>query len=295
MRKNTPNKIAALCLSLTLLMAGGVSGAVSAGAADGEPDITITYDGSTRIQSSPADDFFGDAGKNLMPGSSFTKSMDIVNQSNDTLLVYLRAEVGEEVYAEYLQTHPEEALSEAAYAEQLIKELTLTITALDRQGNPVEVYYQGPASGDPQHQHPTSDSAGLTARYPNTEHGIVIGRLSDNAVASLTFEVGVPLSLGNEYQDTMSVVKWVLICDATPPEEIPDESTPLTPPPSSGENIDDEDVPLIDGPKTGVDSSASHLVAITVVAGAALLLFLLLLLKKREDKKKASATQSPSV
>ncbi len=57
MRKNTPNKIAALCLSLTLLMAGGVSGAVSAGAADGEPDITITYDGSTRIQSSPADDF----------------------------------------------------------------------------------------------------------------------------------------------------------------------------------------------------------------------------------------------
>ncbi len=82
-----------------------------------------------------------------MPGSSFTKSMDIVNQSNDTLLVYLRAEVGEEVYAEYLQTHPEEALSEAAYAEQLIKELTLTITALDRQGNPVEVYYQGPASG----------------------------------------------------------------------------------------------------------------------------------------------------
>ena len=97
MRKNTPNKIAALCLSLTLLMAGGVSGAVSAGAADGEPDITITYDGSTRIQSSPADDFFGDAGKNLMPGSSFTKSMDIVNQSNDTLLVYLRAEVGEEV------------------------------------------------------------------------------------------------------------------------------------------------------------------------------------------------------
>lgn len=35
MRKNTPNKIAALCLSLTLLMAGGVSGAVSAGAADG--------------------------------------------------------------------------------------------------------------------------------------------------------------------------------------------------------------------------------------------------------------------
>ena len=168
MRKNTPNKRAALCLSLTLLMAGGVSGAVSAGAADGEPDITITYDGSTRIQSSPADDFFGDAGKNLMPGSSFTKSMDIVNQSNDTLLVYLRAEVGEEVYAEYLQTHPEEALSEAAYAEQLIKELTLTITALDRQGNPVEVYYQGPASGDPQHQHPTTDSAGLTARYPNT-------------------------------------------------------------------------------------------------------------------------------
>ena len=45
-------------------------------------------------------------------------------------------------------------------------------------------------------------------------------------MASLTFEVGVPLSLGNEYQDTMSVVKWVLICDATPPEEIPDESTP---------------------------------------------------------------------
>ena len=69
----------------------------------------------------------------------------------------------------------------------------------------------------------------------------------------------------------------------------------MTPPPSSGENIDDEDVPLIDGPKTGVDSSASHMVAIAVVAGAALLLFLLLLLKKREDKKKASATQSPSV
>ena len=59
---------------------------------------------------------------------------------------------------------------------------------------------------------------------------------------------------------------------------------PLTPPPSSGENIDDEDVPLIDGPKTGVDSSASHMVAIAVVAGAALLLFLLLLLKKRKIK-----------
>lgn len=295
MRKNTPNKIAALCLSLTLLMAGGVSGAVTAGAAGEEPDITITYDGSTRIQSNPADDFFGDAGKNLMPGSSFTKSMDIVNQSHDTLLVYLRAEVGDEVYAEYVQAHPEDALPESAYAAQLIKELTLTITALDRQGNPVEVYYQGPASGDPQHQHPTSDAAGLTARYPNTEHGIVIGRLSENAVASLTFEVGVPTSLGNEYQDAMSVVKWILVCDATPPEEIPDESTPLTPPTSSGETIDEEDVPLIDGPKTGVDSSASHVVAIVAVAGAALLLLLLVLLKKREDRKKASAEQTPSV
>lgn len=52
----------------------------------------------------------------------------------------------------------------------------MTITALDRQGNPLEVYYKGPASGDPQHKDHSATTPGLTARYPNTEHGIVIGR-----------------------------------------------------------------------------------------------------------------------
>ena len=284
MKKKTPQRAAVFFLSLSLLAGGFMASAEVRPA-----DITITYDGSRTIQTSE-NDFFGEAGKNLMPGSSFTKEMDIVNDSEDDIVVYLKAEIGEDVYAKYLEEHPDAPEIEGkTYAEQLIKELPMTITALDRQGNPVEVYYKGPASGDPQHKDTVTDNPGLIARYPNTEHGIVIGRLSYGATANLTFQVQVPTSLGNEYQDTFSLVKWILVCDATPPEDIPDETTPLTPPSSGDEEIPD-DPPPIDGPQTG-DSSFPAMAALLIAAASAVIMvfFFLLLVKSRKEKEKETA------
>lgn len=291
------HKAAAFLLSAVLLAGCGFAGAFAASAAEEAPDITITYDGSKQVLSTPADDFFGDAGKDLMPGDRFGKRMQIVNDSNDALLVYLLAEVGDEVYAAYRQEHPEADADSLAYSEQLIKELTMTITALDPQGNPQQVYYQGPASGDPQHTDAAATQAGLTARYPNTEHGIVIGKLSHGAAASLTFDIEVPVSLGNEYQNALSMVRWRLVCDATPPEDIPDETVPLTPtgsrpadptattPPTKAtrpvEIIDDPDVPLIDGPKTGDDVTPIVTAAVAAAAAVTLLILLVVLGKRR--------------
>ena len=282
MKKKTPQRAAVFFLSLSLL-AGGLTASAEVRPAD----ITITYDGSRTIQTSE-NDFFGEAGKNLMPGSSFTKEMDIVNDSEDDIVVYLKAEIGEDVYAEYLAEHPDAPeIDGKTYAEQLIKELPMTITALNRQGNPLEVYYKGPASGDPQHKDHSATTPGLTARYPNTEHGIVIGRLSYGATANLTFQVQVPTSLGNEYQDTFSMVKWILVCDATPPEDIPDETTPLGPPTSEDEEIPDEPPP-IDGPETGDSAFPAIMATIIAAASAAVLvLFFLLLVKTRKEKEKA--------
>ena len=70
MKKKTPQKAAVFFLSLSLLAGGFMASAEVRPA-----DITITYDGSRTIQTSE-NDFFGEAGKNLMPGSSFTKEMD---------------------------------------------------------------------------------------------------------------------------------------------------------------------------------------------------------------------------
>ena len=110
---------------------------------------------------------------------------------------------------------------------------------------------------------------------------------SYGATANLTFQVQVPTSLGNEYQDTFSMVKWILVCDATPPEDIPDETTPLGPPTSEDEEIPDEPPP-IDGPETG-DSTFPAVMAtiIAAVSAAVLVLFFLLLVKTRKEKEKA--------
>lgn len=302
MKKKKSQKAAVFFISLSLL-ACSVAGGMTASAAEVRPaDVTIKYDGSHKIQTSE-DDFFGAAGKNLMPGSSFTREMDIVNDSEDDIVVYLKAEIGEDVYAEYVAKHPDAPESALTYAEQLIKEMPMSITALDRNGDPMEVYYKGPASGDPQHQDINAANPGLTARYPNTEHGIVIGRLSYGAIANLTFQVQVPTTLGNEYQDTISMVKWILVCDATPPEDIPDESIPLTPtvptspngdPSSSSdeEEIPDVDPPYIDGPVTGDNRNPASMAVIMAVVSAVLVLCLLLLLviKRQKDKDKKEQT-----
>lgn len=304
MKKKKSQKAAVFFISLSLL-ACSVAGGMTASAAEVRPaDVTVTYDGSRRIQTSE-DDFFGAAGKNLMPGSSFSREMDIVNNSEDDIVVYLKAEIGEDVYAQYLAAHPDAPESALTYAEQLIKEMPMSITALDRNGEPMEVYYKGPASGDPLHKDVNAANPGLTARYPNTEHGIVIGRLSYGAIANLTFQVQVPTTLGNEYQDTISMVKWILVCDATPPEEIPDESIPLTPTiptspagdpssPPDEEEIPDIDPPYIDGPQTGDDRNPASVAVIIAVASAVLVLCLLILLivKKQKDKDK---TDQPAV
>ena len=262
MKKRTVHRMTAFFLSIALLLGCGMTGVISVSAA---ADNTITFDGSKALQIS-SDNFFGDAGKGLMPGSSFVRTVDIRNQSEDSIIVYLRTEIGDEVYADYVEKHPQAAeLSSKAYVEQLIKELTITITALDRQGNPVEVYYQGPASGDPQHKDPSDPSAGTTDREPNSPHGIVIGRLSERGVANLTFKVEVPLSLGNEYQDTMSLVRWHLVCSF-------DEGEIIIP-----------DPPPLDGPETGGDDTMKF-VAIGVGAAAVVCLVLLLLAKKKKDK-----------
>lgn len=302
MRNRFMRKAAVLLLSAVLLAGCGFAGVFSASAVGETPDITITYNGSKQILSTPADDFFGAEGKDLMPGDRFTKRMEIANDSNDALLVYLLAEVGDDVYAAYRQDHPDAQADGVTYVEQLIKELTMTITALDRDGKPQEVYYQGPASGDPQHADAAATKAGLTARYPNTEHGIVIGKLSHGAVASLSFDVEVPTSLGNAYQNALSMVRWRLVCDATPPEVIPDETVPLTPtgsrpadPTGTGttvtrpvEIIEDPDVPLIDGPKTG-ESFAPVLTAVLAAGAAVTLLILVLLIGKRQKRAKETS------
>ena len=99
----------------------------------------------------------------------------------------------------------------------------------------------------------------------------------------------MPTSLGNEYQDTFSLVKWILVCDATPPEDIPDETTPLTPPSSGDEEIPD-DPPPIDGPQTG-DSSFPAMAALLIAAASAVIMvfFFLLLVKSRKEKEKETA------
>ena len=120
MKKKKSQKAAVFFISLSLL-ACSVAGGMTASAAEVRPaDVTVTYDGSRRIQTSE-DDFFGAAGKNLMPGSSFSREMDIVNNSEDDIVVYLKAEIGEDVYAQYLAAHPDAPESALTYAEQLIK------------------------------------------------------------------------------------------------------------------------------------------------------------------------------
>ena len=82
----------------------------------------------------------------------------------------------------------------------------------------------------------------------------------------------MPTRLGNEYPDTFSLVKWILVCDATPSEEIPD------------------DPPPIDGPDTG-DSIFPAMMALLIAAASAVIMvfFFLLLVKSRKEKEKETA------
>lgn len=239
---------------VALLLIGCGVGTVSAA------DYTLSYNGSNTLTVS-AQDFFGSEGKNLMPGSSFSKDVDIANKGKDAIVVYLRAELDEDAYTAYALAHPD-ITDGKTYVEQLIKEMNIDLRYTDPK-HVVQPLYNGPASGDPKDVDPTSTNAGMTTRSPNGENGIMLGSLSAGAVAQLDFDVAVPTSLGNEYQNTASLVKWIFICEVS--EVIDDESNPLDPPTP----------PPIDGPQTGDNFSIWPMaVVISLLVLSSILLFL---------------------
>lgn len=212
-------------------------------AATGNPSNVSFENRSDKFIMLPGDNLFPDF-DGMMPGNIQRQEINIGNNSNETITLYLRAEPEE--------PHRFATEEERQKSDELVALLQLELKLAQPDGTS-RVIYSGPLSGN-------LDGAGEPAAG-TTMKRITLGDYEPQDQSRLEATLQVPKTLGNEYQNSVARIKWIFSCNITDEIDIPDESIPLDPippessGPSSGGEIDipDESVPLGPGPGGEID------------------------------------------
>ncbi len=166
-------------------------------------DSSVTYSSSAdKFVFLPGADLFQNF-KNVMPGDTLKQSITVKNDAANGIKVkiYLRAEAVDEKYRGFLS------------------QMKLNVAQSGQS-----ILFAAPAS----------EQSGLST-------GVCLGTFYSGADIPLTVTLGVPLEIGNEYQNGMGVINWVFTA-----EELPIEST--DPIPQTGDPTEpDIYIPLAGG------------------------------------------------
>ena len=220
MKKNRFRRIAAISLTVALLLGCSVIGVFAADSSEEvKPDRTVTYSGGIESLAKltiSQDDFFANS-KNIMPGEpGRTQTLRIENKGSERVLVWLKSEAVEELTDKQVE---------------LLNSLKMKITAHTEKGAQTLVY-DGTAAGTLVE----NGKGDLTA----SGHGLSLGWLDTRHYATLEVTISAPTSLGNDFQAMNTAVDWVFVVEGIDEEDdISDESTPLTPPESNSPTTDD--------------------------------------------------------
>lgn len=207
--KRTFSKISSLLLALIMVF----SMSVTAFAADS----TITFKGLQEgFEAQPGSEYTDtdlfDNFKDVMPGDQLTETIQIRNEAADCdyIKVYMRAVVHDEngnplTYSEAFentdgkdQANVDGQRDETvATMQDFLKQLTMRIY------NGEELIYNS-----------TPDSAGALA------DNVFLGTLSKGEALSLTVELDVPITMGNEYANRVGEVDWIFLAEGIEYEKL---------------------------------------------------------------------------
>lgn len=193
MKKNRFRRIAAISLTVALLLGFSVMGVFAADSSEeAKPDRTVTYSGGIESLAKltiSQDDFFANS-KDIMPGEpGRTQTLRIENKGSDRVLVWLKSEAVENLTGKQIE---------------LLDTLKMKITAHTEDGAQTLVF-DGPAAGTLVE----NGKGNLTAE----NRGVALGWLDTRHYATLEVTISAPTSIGNDFQAMNSMVDWVFVVE----------------------------------------------------------------------------------
>lgn len=206
---------------------------LAAGAAAEEPSITFTADRLVQLHPQGAENqnpnLFEGHMQNLMPGDQQQLTIQLNNRYSRSVVLYLRAtETDLEQFADAEQK---------AASDDLLSHLTLQVT----RRSDGAVLYDGSADGKTSHT-----QGGPVLDLGDGKTYISIGALSGGATGSLDVAVTMSTSLGNEYQNRLGKVDWILQAyySQDSGDDGDDSSSGSEKKPGGGVTILDDPIPL---------------------------------------------------
>ncbi len=252
------NRIALVSFLAAAFLACNSITAYAASAADTRTKVVYTGGGtSSSIAVENAENL--DAFKGLMPGGTTKpQNITIANKGSQNARVYFQAQPSD--------------LS----GQNVLQALQLKITFKMDDSSGEKVLYEGPASGTSgkaadsansgdKHVTDATKQIPLGFVYANSETGVISATLT------------APETMDNEYRNAQAAIKWIIQFETDSINSIPhnnngggggggggtniatesiaEDSTPQVGPSSAPEEIPNEDTPLSNPPKTGQDAS----------------------------------------
>ncbi|WP_040196234.1 LPXTG cell wall anchor domain-containing protein [Candidatus Soleaferrea massiliensis] len=248
----------------------------------------VSYEGRAKsFVFLPSDDLFQNF-KTVVPGDRKVQEINLQNGGRETIRMYLCAQkVGRDQFTTDQQFEISNELID-------VMGLKLVLTTVDGKE---KLIYSGPASGVP---------SGAADETGTMEKNINLGTYRPGAKAKITAYLYIPTWLDNRYQRAVSKIDWIFSCIIPDEVEIPDEETPLGPPPKPEEppldppfnleepptddvlvnppiiEILDDEVPLA-SPNTGDQMGPYLMLAIILVILAAAAI-VWMIVKRRKNK-----------
>lgn len=227
--------------------------------------------------------------KNLVPGDVVENTVDITNNSGQSLTFYVKAYPDFTASGEGARRDGGALVTEEGkeFQSDLLDIMKMNITKEDG----TYLY------GDRDFSQPAS---GKGTEFEESEYGIVIGSIPAYSSETLTVTVKFPgAELGNDYADKFDAVDWVFYVEGTDSSggggggtptgpgmiTITDDEVPLAPGLGDGDvniTIEDGAVPLGALPQTGDETPILPVVAVLGVSGIILLYLGSSLRKKKE-------------
>ena len=173
-----------------------------------------------------------------VPGDSISGTAEVSNENSKTVNIYLYADASAlDKYAAYNAKNSTGKTDSAlkTLSEKLIDQITLTVSYKNPSGTTKQIY-SGKMSGK---------SGMLTP--------ISLGEYKQGDSGTLTFQLKIPETLGNEYSGAVGMIDWVFTCT-----QIQEPPEPEPPAPGTGEDA----IPLAIGAAACAISALSIIIVV---------------------------------
>ena len=238
----------------TRILALAVAAAITlslATAALADKEGSVTYNPGQQFLYSLGEDKLFEF-TNVMPGDIRAAKVSVNNTNAKDVVVYLRADPGEETHVGFLQ------------------QLAFTVTS-------------GGVTLNPSAQK-GSDAWPSTGYVDGSLYYVELGTIKTGQAVDINVQMNVPIELGDDYQSAAGHIIWTIAVVEIEPGPTPTISPDRTPRPEIplGPPVSVDDIPL--SPWTGGNESNTQLIVVCVMMVALVLAGTVLLVSKRNKR-----------